>query len=301
MHSHRPNFLFIGPDKAGSTWLYQALRQHHQACLPKAKELFFFDKFFDRGWRWYESFFKDANENCHILAEISHDYLFSTLACERIARHLPSSKLMVCLREPSQRAFSAYLYMLKQGRVKSTFEEALKEVDELIDHGRYAKYLVPYISKFGRERIHVAIFDDLVENPQQFFNNVCDFLEIDRIQLSEQTSGNVLPAARPRFPFVAKVARSVGWQVRRMGMPGLVGRLKESTLLNRVLYERYSTGNRPAMSANVKNHLRHVFSPEIQRIDALLKTDLGSRWGYSATDETIEPCDSFSQEKGTPR
>src|SRR5688572_24495864 len=77
MPGQRPSFLFIGPDRAGSTWLYETLSRHKQAYMPNVKEFFFFDRYYHRGWRWYESYFKNADQGSRVIGEISHDYLFS--------------------------------------------------------------------------------------------------------------------------------------------------------------------------------------------------------------------------------
>lgn len=284
----RPNFLFIGPNKAGSTWLYEALSRHKHVYLPGVKELLFFDYFYGRGWSWYESYFKEAGEGCHVIGEISHDYLFSPLACERIARDLPSAKLMVCLREPVQRAFSEYLYMLKQGRIETDFDTAIRDVDELIDHGRYAKHLSRYLETFGCEQIYVAVFDDLVADSQRFFDGVCDFLEIERMQLPPELRRNVLPAARPRSMFWAGLASSIGWHARRLGMPKLVTFIKGSTFVNRFLYSVYQPGEKPEMAPATRNYLRTMFLHEIQRLDELLGSNFCSRWGYASANGTMD-------------
>lgn len=281
MPARSPNFLFIGPDKSGSTWLYEALRQHRQVFLPRVKELFFFDQFYDNGWNWYAKFFRGANEQHRVIGEICHDYLFSPLACQRIAHDLPSAKLMVCLREPSQRAFSEFLYCTKVGLMTSNFETALEEAQELIDHGRYAKHLGPYMKHFRPEQIFVGIFDDLIANPQQFFDRLCDFLGLDHVLLPSQLKEKVLPAATPRLPRVTKFARRIGWKVRRFGFPGVVGMIKESSLLRRVLYNSYAPNEKPQMSPWARAYLHEVFSPEVQQLDALLGTNLSARWGYS--------------------
>jgi hypothetical protein len=282
MPSRLPNFLFIGPDKAGSTWLYQALKQHREVYLPHVKELFFFDRFYDRGWRWYLRFFKQAGEQHRVVGEICHDYLFSHLACQRIARDLPSVKLMVCLREPSQRAFSEYLYMIKQGLLACDFETALRQVDGLIDRGCYAKHLGYYLEHFRRDQIYVAVFDDLWADPQRFFDRICDFLGLQHASLSTELRRKVLPAAKPRLRHVAKMGRRIGWEVRRLGLPGVVEQVKDSPLLNRLLYIPYGPKERPEMSSWAREYLREVFSPELQRLDALLGAHFCIRWGYPA-------------------
>ena len=275
-----PNFLFIGPDKAGSTWLYRVLKTHKSVYLPHVKELFFFDRFYERGWSWYLNFFKNSEAGHQIVGEICHDYLFSRLACERIARDLPSAKLMVCLREPAQRAFSAYLYMIKQGRVSTDFETALQQVEELIDHGCYAKHLENYLHQFQREQIHVAVFDDLAAYPQQFIDDVCKFLDISPLPLAEEMKGKTLAAAKPRSRFVAGIARNIGWQVRNLGLPGIVNYIKSSSLLNRTLYTSYNDSDRPQITPATLNYLRSIFYPEIKKLDNRLGLNLCERWGY---------------------
>lgn len=275
-----PNFLFIGPDKSGSTWLYEALKHHPQVFLPEVKELFFFDQFYDRGWSWYRRYFRNAGERHQIVAEICHDYLFSTLACERIAHDLPSVKLMVCLREPVQRAFSEYLYRCKVGDLACNFETALEEADDLIDHGRYAKHLGHYLEHFERDQILVAIFDDLAAGPQCFLDRLCDFLDLEHVCLPAELSKKVLPAAKSRLPRITKFARGIGWKVRRLGFPGAVGKLKESAFAHRLLYRPFGPNEKPEMSPRTREHLRETFAPEVQRLDDLLGANFCSRWGY---------------------
>jgi sulfotransferase family protein len=281
MPSRGPNFLFIGPDKSGSTWLYEALRQHRQVFLPRVKELFFFDQFYDKGWSWYSKYFQSAGEQHHIVAEICHDYLFSPLACQRIAHDLPSAKLMVCLREPAQRAFSEFLYRTKVGLLDCDFETALEKAVELIDHGRYAQCLGCYLEHFKRDQIFAAVFDDLAANPQRFFDSLCDFLGIEHVILSSQLQERVLPAAKPRLPRVTKFAREISWKIRRMGLPGVVGKIKESTLLHRFLYSPYGPNEKPQMSSSTREFLHGVFTTEVQQLDALLGSNLSARWGYT--------------------
>lgn len=275
-----PNFLFIGPDKSGSTWLYEALKRHSQVFLPRVKELFFFDQFYDKGWRWYGDYFRDAGEQHRVVGEVCHDYLFSRLACQRIALDLPSAKLMVCLREPSQRAFSEYLYRIRIGLLACDFETALRKDDGLIDHGCYAKHLRYYLEHFRRDQIYVAVFDDLVADPQRFFDGICDFLGLEHTALSSERKQKVLSAARPRFPQVTKIGRWMGSEFRRWGLPGVVAQVKESALFNRFFFIPYGSLEKPEMSLRAREYLRAVFSPELRKLDALLGAKFCARWGY---------------------
>ena len=115
-----PDFLYIVPDNAASTWIYEVFRQHPEIFMSPAKELFFFDYYFRKGWPWYLRHFRRARAEKPVIGEVSHDYLFSSEACNTIFASLPAVRLMVCLREPIDRAFSSYLYMLKQGRISGS-------------------------------------------------------------------------------------------------------------------------------------------------------------------------------------
>ena len=57
-----PDFIYIGPDKAGSSWLHEVLLEHPQVFLTPAKGLYFFDRYYDRGLPWYVSQFDAARD-----------------------------------------------------------------------------------------------------------------------------------------------------------------------------------------------------------------------------------------------
>lgn len=63
MAGQLPNFLYIGPDKAGSSWLHEVLIQHPEVFLSEAKDLYFFDRYYDRGMAWYASQFRRATRS----------------------------------------------------------------------------------------------------------------------------------------------------------------------------------------------------------------------------------------------
>jgi hypothetical protein len=44
MYYKKPDFLCIGPEKTGTTWLYSTLKQHPDVYLPPVKELLYFNE-----------------------------------------------------------------------------------------------------------------------------------------------------------------------------------------------------------------------------------------------------------------
>jgi hypothetical protein len=166
-----PNFIYVGPDKAGSSWLHEALITHPQVFMSPAKDLYFFDRYYDRGVDWYAEQFARAGDQ-PIVGEVCQEYLFEPRAAERMADVLPEPRIMVTLRDPVARALSSYLYMIRIGERPGTFSEALAQRPILLDHSRYGSALMRFVETLGRERIYVGVFDDLDEDPQSFFSAV---------------------------------------------------------------------------------------------------------------------------------
>ena len=102
-----PTFIGIGAQRAGTTWAYNCLAEHPQVFMTAKKELHFFYAHYDRGLAWYEEQFAGAGA-AKASGEISPDYMYNTDALDNIARDLPDVKLFAILRNPIDRAISAY-------------------------------------------------------------------------------------------------------------------------------------------------------------------------------------------------
>lgn len=55
------DFIGIGPMRAGTSWLHHALSLHPGVSLPREKETFYFDRYFERGPAWYAAHFDAEN------------------------------------------------------------------------------------------------------------------------------------------------------------------------------------------------------------------------------------------------
>jgi hypothetical protein len=275
----KPNFLFIGPDKTGSTWLYEILRKHPECYVPPVKDIYFFDRYYDRGMDWYLSFFKKTQSGVKAVGELSHDYLFSSLATERIARDLAGVKLLTCLRNPVERTFSNYLQMIRNGETRDSFEKALENIPKLIDHSMYHKHLSEYFRFFDRDHIKILFFEDLKSNPEAFAKDVFQFLNISFVR-NINYSKKVLPTNRPRSYAIARMVKVGANAARNLGFPTLVGFIKRSAF-SKVLYLPYEEGERPRMHPAVKEKLQKIFEPEVLKLQALLGKDLTHWFTYS--------------------
>ncbi len=273
-----PNFLYVGPDKAGSSWLHETLIKHPDVYLTPSKDLYFFDRYHDRGLDWYAAQFKDAREE-KVVGEVCQDYLFHPLAAQRIHDALGDVKVMVSLRDPVDRAWSSYLYMRKHGIGPDTFAEALRSRPELLEHGRYATGLDRFLELYPREHVHVALFDDLEADPQGFLDGVTDFLDVERQPLHPEELEARLPAASARSVRLASaVRRSADW-VREHDGARVVGLVKRSPLVHKVLYRPI---DRQAVRPEQRDVLtvRRELDSEVSALESTFGLRLRESWGW---------------------
>lgn len=135
-----PDYLIVGAQRCGTTSLYKTLVQH-PSVLPAGlhKGIHYFDTAYNRGFGWYRSHFPTTvaarmSARRHgartITGEASPYYMFHPLAAERIARDLPGVRLIVLLRDPAERAHSAYTHERARGFETEDFETALDLEEE---------------------------------------------------------------------------------------------------------------------------------------------------------------------------
>lgn len=277
--SRLPNFVYIGPSKAGSTWLHEVLIKHHQIYMTDAKDLYFFDRYFDRGADWYAGHFRNVQPQHAIVGEVCQEYLSCGEAPARIRTVLGDDvKLMVTLREPVARAFSGYLYMRKHNVFTGTFREAMETRPGMFEHSSYATLLSRYLEYFKASQIYYGLFDDLVESPQGFIDGVLDWLDVEPMQLDESMLAARLPASRARSRYVAGTVKQVANWARQHRSASLIGHVKRSALVQRALYTPLE--DKPTVAEADAAYMRARLLPEIVQLEQMVGMDLRKRWNW---------------------
>jgi hypothetical protein len=177
------DFLGIGAQKAGTTWLYTHLSQHEKIDFPAGKEVHFWDLHHDRGVDWYSSLFVENEDKKN--GEITPAYAY--LAVERIKeiRYLnPSLRIIYIVRNPMERAWSSALMALE--RSEMTFGEASDQW--FIDHfrsagslarGDYESCIKRWYSVFDRKQLLVKRYESICESPREVLKHCCDHIGVD--------------------------------------------------------------------------------------------------------------------------
>ena len=205
------DFIVAGVQKAGTTAIHDFLAQHPQIALLRDQALHFFDKEehfcssrtglcapdyrilhgnFDPGWRW------------RIAGEVTADYLYYPRALERIAAYNPKMKLIISLRNPTERAFSQWNMRREKDQEPLEFLEALKRDQEIgiwkaprgnayIARSLYSPQLKKAFELFSPEQVLILKYENFRANPLPIVDAIFDFLGIERKSRLKNKQRNV--------------------------------------------------------------------------------------------------------------
>jgi hypothetical protein len=276
-----PDFIGIGAQRSGTSWMYACLYEHPQICMPRKEANFFSrDRNWTRGFNWYEGIFSECAPS-EIAGEYSTSYLTSVEAPGRIRDRYPSARLIVSLRHPVDRAYSSYLNDIVAGVVPAAtdFGDALQAHPEYVEGGRYARHLGRYLELFPREQLLVSFFDDARSDPLATMRQVYEFLGADPTFKPTMLDRRVGRGRVPRFQPLerALLGASGAFRTRRALRPlwwtakraGLGDRL-------RVLNTRHGDADAKGLSTEDREALLRELEPDISALEQLLQRELPS-------------------------
>lgn len=206
-----PGFLLVGAQRCGTTSLYRALRQHpgvRSAVFHKGVN--YFDVNYDRGHRWYLGHFplqplRGGAHAAPLAFDASGYYMWHPHAPARIIRDLPRVRIVAMVRDPVERAYSAYQHELARGFESESFERALALEDSRVEpelarmltdesyqsqthrhqayrrRGHYAEQLTPFLEGLGRDQVHVLESERFFTDPEPEFARLLAFLGLPAV------------------------------------------------------------------------------------------------------------------------
>jgi hypothetical protein len=297
-----PNFLIAGMAKCGTSSLAQYLQQHYDVFISRQKEPRYLssqcmtfpingpkgDKLEDwyvKDFDAYKAMFSDAKEKA--VGEASADTLyFHQCTIPVIKEKLGDPKIIIILRNPAKRAFSAYQHLVRDEREEGTFQEALDKEDyyvennfELIHHYRAVSHYYEPVKAFlaSFSDVLVLLNDDLQKRPKEVLKKVCEFLEVAsdfefETELKFNESG--IPKNRALHDNLQQhnsLLRKLIRPIARVLLPTEEKRRKMVTWL--------SGRNLSKMEFTAEEYkaLQTEFIPEIDRLEKLINQDL-SMW-----------------------
>ena len=200
-----PEFLIVGAQRAGTTSLYNYLKQHPDMGGWR-KEIHFFDERYWRGLDWYRSFFPLELRRSWtrrrgrdlVCGEATPYYLYHPAGPARVAASVPDVRLVALLRDPIERAYSHYMLMRRTGRERLSFAEAIAAEESrlapereriandetfrgeehrhhsYLSRGLYAEQLERWLEHFDEEQLLVLRAEDFGERPAEVYAQILD-------------------------------------------------------------------------------------------------------------------------------
>jgi hypothetical protein len=267
-----PTFIGIGPGRAATTTLYEALKEHPDVCMAKdTKETNFFNLEYHRGVRWYQSFFDHCRDGMAI-GEISNLYIYDPQVPSRIAGLLPDVRLITVLRNPYDRIRSVYLYRRRAGEIDLNlgFAEAIEAHPSILNNNNYGDQLTGYLKHFPRENLLIAFFDDLESDPGSFIERVFAFIGVESSFDSQAVFKRFNPAVDARAPLLARLVRYASGTLRKIQLYRLLERAKGSPFLRSLLFKSVDGDSKEmGYSEQVERLLVDHFTPQIEKVEQL--------------------------------
>lgn len=265
---NKKNSLFhIGPQKSGTTWLYQALKHHPDICAPEKDSIHFFDINYNKSESWYEGHFKDKEQKS--IFDPTFSYIRNESAPERIKNYDPKAKILLTARNPIERAFSHYWHEKKKDRFNFCFEEVFVNYDlfeNWIEPGMYSMHYKRFLEFFPKEQIKILFFEDLQDRPQDFFEEVCEFYEIN----SAYTPDIIHKKVNIAGAFKSRRYRKIERLLRPVSM------FKPFFIIHKKLSSNHIE-NLLDVDVTVKNNLIDIFYNDISQLEEITGRDL-SKW-----------------------
>jgi hypothetical protein len=285
MDDLRPNFFVVGAPRAGTTTLYNYLRQHPDIYVPKQKELHYFTRehaassyyrppVIRTEYEYLRHF--SARKGQSLAGDFSPSYLYFEAAAQEILQFSSDARIIAILRNPTERTISHYLMDVAKGlqdKPLSAFYESTAENSlfhfEYVGASLYAEGVARYLRLFGPGRVHVIVAEELWANAESKVVEVLRFLGADpNAPLRPEGPANTY--FEPRADVMRTLGRSslARATFRRLPEP-LQFALK-------ALLQRHG-GRKPEFVAE-RQYLDRRFADEVKHLSAVLGRDMAGVW-----------------------
>jgi hypothetical protein len=280
-----PDFVVIGAPRSGTTWLYKHLAASGDIFMPENKEPRYlavddenavFHGPGDDVWasglvrtrEAYDALFAGARDGQRT-GEASTDYLYrGAVAAPKLRSLAPGARLVAILRDPVERAHSAWRLLVHSGHESLSFEDGLAAEPQRIadgwgwwwhyaQHGFYARNLRPWLDTFPREQLLVLGYAEIEADPQGVLDRVTEHIGAERIQ------GENLGERINEAPLTRSVRKSAGRSALRRVVPPAVWSAARSLVDRVTLYK-------PPVGDEARETLERAYAKDLDELAGLV-------------------------------
>lgn len=257
-----PDFIIIGAMKCGTSTLQAQLAAQTGVFMTTPKEPNFFsdDAVFARGMGWYRNLFAQAGAG-DLKGEASTHYTKLPTYPQTIARlrpHCPSLRLVYMIRNPLQRAISHYIHEWSEGRMGEDPVAEFARHPEMVDYGRYAYQIAPWIDSYGPDSVMLTSLEQLKADPQGELTRIAAHIGLDQPPSWQEDLGaqNVSAERVRKIPFQnVLIYNPVATALRRTLVP---------KRLRNAIRDSRKISNRPELPAALRGQLEARFLSDRQ-------------------------------------
>ncbi len=280
-----PDIYIIGAQKSGTTTLYDWIAQHPQIFGdPLGKDFPFFsqDSLYKKGPKELAKFSKGAKSNQMVLGGDANT-MFIKDAGERLYKVIPNAKLIAILRNPVDRAYSAYCHAVERLFEMRSFEQAIMEelegcvyssIDSMrkdyLRHGLYAQQLKSILKYYPKEQLFIIIFEEWKKKPKEIMKKVFEFIEVNPNFIPVMRVKNVTKG-RYRSRLVAKI---IHWRTPENILGDflkLIIPFRVRTLIRQKLAEiNRVKAQKPEFPDSIRKLLKDYYKNEIKELEEIL-------------------------------
>jgi hypothetical protein len=301
MSKKLPNFLIVGAAKCGTSSLHKYLEQHPDIFMSEVKEPRFITSQVNsfplngpldhKVEAWYVKKFEDyaklfeRSDNFKAVGESSADTLyFYNGSIPVIKRYLGDPKIIIMLRNPVKRAFSAYQHLVRDRREELSFEEGLRKEAyriknnwELIYHYTAASLYYDSVKAFMENfsSVKIVLSEDQEKRPQETLREIFRFLDVyPDCEIDTGVKYNM--SGKPKWQWMHQFLFE-GNMVRKLAQPIIRKLLSPETRLR--ISQKIQEKNlvRMTIKPETKAQLQQFFEDDIKKLEGLLNLDL-SHW-----------------------
>lgn len=289
-----PNLFVPGAAKSGTSSLHNLLNLHPDICMSSIKEPvywndFEFNNFDNKKKEWYSNLF--CEKKAIITGESTPSYMVYSNFIENIkSKYKFPPKFIFILRNPIDRCFSHYWWMVGLGLEKNSFERAITQdlcktfkpyryYPKYYYHfGLYGKWLVPFLKNFGKENIKIITLENLKLKRLETLNQCFLFLGLEELDDIPEIISN--KTSQLKYPFLYhlnkkmilgghyKISKLAKYIVTKQGVEYLRSKLKNISFLKERSDFKY-----PEITTEQRYWLKSLYFEDIKMLKELTGKD----------------------------
>jgi len=290
----KPNLFIVGAGKSGTTALHTYLSEHPQIFMSKIKEPDYFgrESLTTKDTADYFDLFSEAGDGMWV-GESSTSYLRRVQAASAIHEYCPDAKIIIMLRNHPDLIYSFYWQRRMVGQEqKENFADALLPRPDknnrtskpaLYWRLTYSQHIRRYLDHFGRENVHLIIYDDFKADTASAYAETLQFLGVDNFALPTLKVMN--SRKQVRSGSMQKLALGVGLNFKtiqrikrlkfvRVYMEKLMPDFVRNGAMNIMRKAYYSKESTPPLDQNLRHEMLNYFQSDTDELSQLIGKDL---------------------------